>query len=208
MLVLSDERAREGHEGVAYDKADDDHRIGVHALRAYHTGVVARGAYGAAELRAEKPVKRADDGKNAYDAEQEHGVFLRKADCLERRIHAFDLQKRYVRLAHDAYVDRIQSDHREDARKKPRYFELGMQKPRGRARGHAAKHGDTGREVGVCAVRDHTRGDGGARNEAAVHRKVREVEHAVGDEHAYGHQRPQQPQGYRAVKDWKHGKFS
>ena len=85
----------------------------------------------------------ADDADEGDDekAHGEHGDFALQTEGLRLRKDGFGIQKRQVRLAHDAEVYGIKRDHGEDACEKCGDLELRCQKPRDDAGKHAREKG-------------------------------------------------------------------
>lgn len=124
-LILGEQRAGERDQSVGEHQPEHHVGAGVDALRAGHVLVRAGGADGAALLRAEEPVEQRDH--RGGEEQQQRQRILRQQLAHGREgahialgneqvvlIHA----DRLIRLAlHDAQVDRVERELREDTGK-------------------------------------------------------------------------------------------
>ena len=117
-LILGQKAAGEGHEAVGEGETQDDVGVGVDALGTGHAGVRAGGPDGAALLRAEEPVEKADDHRQDEKGQGQGVVEPQLPDialgCQQViLIHADGL----VGLAaHDPQVDGVEGQLGENAR--------------------------------------------------------------------------------------------
>ena len=149
-------------------------------------------AHGCADFRAEEPVVEHGDDQDDDGADDECRHALIEAGELPDGEDRVLLQKRQVCLAHDAQVDGVERDHRQDAGEQGRYPELRAEDARDDAAEHAGDAGREDRGDGVIAGRQQGGGRGGSEREAALDGQVRDVEHAEGQVDADGEQCPEQ----------------
>ena len=105
------------------------------------------------------------------------------------------LQQGRVGPAHNTQVDRPQGDLREDTGEDGRDLEHGVQKARDRTGEHTGEHRGDNRDEGVDTGDYEHSADASAECEAAVNRKVRDIEQLVGDEHTKDHDAPENALG-------------
>ena len=194
-LVLRHQAAGERDHAVGERQAEHLHGIDVDALRAAHRRVGARGADGAALLGAEVPVEERD----------EHG---REQQTLpDRAGHAAQRQKQAVLIrvdrgiglhAHDAQVDRVERELRQDAGEDGRNAELRVQQAGHETREQTRDHGREQRRPCRPAGDDEHDRHGAAGGERPVDRQIGDIEQAERDVHAQGHDAPDDALGNAA----------
>ena len=116
------------------------------------------------------------------------------AQPVERRQDGVLNQDRDVRPPHDPQVDREQRDHGQDAGQQMQDLEAHVEGRRDDPRSRTRQHGEAGGDPRVPLRQDQRRGDRRPQREAAVHRQVRKIQDAEGQEDAQGHQGEHQPQ--------------
>jgi hypothetical protein len=207
-LILGEQGARERHEPVRQRQAHHDHVADVDAEGADHLCVVAGGAHGGAQVRAEEHVdQQAGDGGRENREPEQRGVarthvptkdvYLSGMQCgrpepVSHRRERLLGHERHIGLSHDVQVRRIEAGHDQNARQQTVDPEPGMkgcrdgprERPGGSARG--------GRQRGVDATDEQRRGDGRAEGDRSVSRNVREGKDAEADEDAERQEREDQ----------------
>ena len=193
-LVLRQQRAGQRHQPVGHHKPDDLVEAGVDALCARHVGVAAGGADAAAELGAKEPVQngdkhRNDDGhhkdrvlveRHVLDiAQRDEQVVFVDVDGLVGFAHDLEVDAPQCKLGQDTGQDRLDAHER---------MENTGDKPCQQTRAGGRQN----RRPNVPARQHADHADRAAGAQRAVDGQVRNVEHAVGDVDADGHDGPDQ----------------
>lgn len=171
--------------------------------RAGHVLVRAGGADGAALLRAEEPVEQRDH-RGGEEQQQRQRIFRQQLAHGREGAHiALGNEQvvlihadRLIRLAlHDAQVDRVERELREDTGKDGGNAALRVKKARDKTRQHTGEHRAQKRRPRAHARANEHHADRAAGGERAVHRQIRHVKDAVGDVYADRHDAPDQTLG-------------
>ena len=185
LLGLGQEAAGEGREGVGDAEADGGGEGGVNRGRAHHVGVVARGADGEAEARAQEE-REEDNHENHGDEGHQELILGRQGGSLQEILRQGEdglglvhVQERGI--AHDGDVDGIEAGVDDDAGKEALDPHAGLEQGRDEARDDARKHRGRQGEPGVAGDGNHG-AHTGAEGEAAVRGQVADVQHRIAQE--------------------------
>ena len=154
-LTLRDESARQRDETVCEHETEYLHRVRVDAERTHHVIVAAGRPDCAADFRSEKPIHKCDDTHDKDGADGKRSVRRGKAAPVGKKgHHRIDAEQRRVRFSHNADIDGIQRDHREDAREQHVYFYFRVQETGRKTRKHTRRKSRRKRKERMHTVRD------------------------------------------------------
>lgn len=193
---LTEQRAGDADKAIGNDQAKHDGDIGVDALRADHLWIVAGGADGSTKLGAEENVAEEPDDKRGQKADDQRRGNLTHV-VFKKAVDRFFTQNGCGGAAHDAQVDRVQPDHREDPGEKRRDLELRVQKTSDSAGNASAKECKDDCQKRRTAAGDRHDGNGTAERISAFNRKIRDIQNAECDEKTDRQHGPQKPLGNR-----------
>lgn len=159
---------------------------------ARHVRIRAGGAKGAALFGAEEPVQRRDD-RGGEEKQQRQRVIERELAhiALRKQQRVFVDAQRLVCLAvHDAQVDRIQRELRQDTGKDGRNAAARVEQTGDEAGKHTGEHRTQQGDPGIEAAADQHDAHGAAGRERAINGQIRHIQNAEGDVDADGHDAP------------------
>ena len=216
LLGLGQKATGKGGEGVRHTEADGGGEGRVDGRGAHHVGVVARGADGETETRAQKE-REEDDHQDDGDECDEKFILPGESGALQEglRLGEYGLGLVHVQqggIAHDGDVDGVEGCVHDDAGKKALHTHPGLEKSRDKAGDDSGTHGGRKGQPWVPGDRDNST-HAGAEGEAAVRGQVADIQHRVAQEQRKYGQGVNEPEFERGLTEAEssgesHGKKS